>query len=124
MAHPQRFDEDDPVLARVREICLALPGADIKVSHGRPAFFTTKIFTIYGAEANTSEYDQSIVIKPDPDEAEALTHDDRFFTPKYWGPTGWIALDLASAVDWGEVGELVEVSFRLTAPKTLIAELD
>ena len=44
MAHPQKFDDGDPVLARVRELALALPDAGEKVSHGRPAFFTTKVF--------------------------------------------------------------------------------
>ena len=48
VAHPRMFDDDDPVLARVRTIALALPDAAEKVSHGRPAFFTTKVFAYYG----------------------------------------------------------------------------
>lgn len=40
MAHALQFDPDDPVLRQLREICPALPSADEKVSHGRPAFFT------------------------------------------------------------------------------------
>lgn len=38
------FDDDDPMLERVRAIALGLPEAAAKISHGRPAFFTTKIF--------------------------------------------------------------------------------
>lgn len=128
MAHVKRFDDDDPVLATLREICLALPGADVKVSHGRPAFFTKKIFAGYGAvlkgEHHTGEYDQALVFMPDGDEAPALAQDARFFTPAYWGPYGWMGLDLRGEVDWEEVAELVEVSYRLTAPKKLVAELD
>lgn len=48
MAHPIMFDRDDPLLASVRDLALAFPGADEKVSHGRPAFFTTKVFCYYG----------------------------------------------------------------------------
>ena len=48
MEHPRLFDDDDPLLARVRGIALALPEAVEKVSHGRPAFFTRKIFAYYG----------------------------------------------------------------------------
>jgi len=48
MAHQQMFDDDDPLLAQVRALALALPEADEKVSHGRPAFFTKKVFCIYG----------------------------------------------------------------------------
>ena len=128
MSHSQRFDDDDPTFAKVRSICLALPGSDIKVSHGRPAFFTKKIFTMYGAvvkgEHHTGEFAQSIVFMPDSDEAQALAQDPRFFSPAYWGPSGWMGLDLSDGADWDEVGELVEVSFRLTAAKKLIAELD
>ena len=38
VAHPQMFDDDDPMLVRVRELVAGLPGTDEKVSHGRPAF--------------------------------------------------------------------------------------
>ncbi len=128
MAHPQMFDDNDPVLARLRDICLALPGADVKVSHGRPSFFTKKIFAGYGAvvkgEHNSGQYDQALVFMPDPDDAAALTQDSRFFTPAYWGPYGWLGLDLRGDADWNEVTELVEDSYRATAPKKLIAELN
>ena len=122
------FDNDDPVLSQLQEICLALPGADVKVSHGRPAFFTKKIFAGYGAvlkgEHHTGQYDQALVFMPASDELAALEQDDRFFTPAYWGPYGWMGLDLADKPDWAEVTELVEESYRLTAPKKLIKELD
>ena len=128
MAHPQMFDDADPVLGRLKEICLALPGADMKISHGRPAFFTKKIFAGYGAvlkgEHDSDRYDRAVVFMPDELEAKALEQDDRFFTPAYWGPYGWMGLDLNGDVDWEEVGQLVEESFRITAPKKLVAELD
>lgn len=128
MAHPTMFDPDDPVLARLRKVALALPGADEKISHGRPAFFTKKIFAGYGAvvkgDHHSSQYDQALVFMPDTDEAAALEGDERFFTPAYWGPYGWLGLDLSGKVDWEEVEELLTDSFRLTAPKKLIKELD
>lgn len=128
MAHPQMFDDDDPVLARVREIALALPGASEKVSHGRPVFFTRKIFACYGASVKGDDgweqYPESLLVLPDPAELSALRGDDRFFVPAYYGPSGWIGLHLGDDVDWGEVAELVDESFRNTAGKRLIAELD
>ncbi len=127
VSHPQRFDDADPVLARLRAICLSLPGADEKVSHGRPAFFTKKIFAIYGAvlkgDHHSGQHDQALVFRPDPDEAPALAQDDRFFIPAYWGPYGWMAVDLNGDTDWDEVSELVEASFCETATKKLVAEL-
>ncbi len=58
-----------PLSARVREICLALPGADEKVSHGRPSFFTTKVFVTYGGtvkgDHDPEPYRQSVLVLPD-----------------------------------------------------------
>lgn len=124
------FDDDDPVLARLGEVCLALPGAASKVSHGRPAFFTKKIFAMYGAVvkgdhgSGSGAHDQALVFLPDPDERTALEQDERFFVPAYWGPYGWLGVDLDDDTDWDEVAELVEASYRLTAPKRLVADLD
>ncbi|MEM7322969.1 MAG: MmcQ/YjbR family DNA-binding protein [Actinomycetota bacterium] len=128
MSHPQMFDNDDPVLAKLQEICLAFPGADVKVSHGRPCFFTKKIFASYGAvtkgDHNSGAHDQAVIFMPDDDERPALDQDDRFFIPAYWGPSGWRAIDLDDSTDWEEIIELLDTSYRLTAPKKLIAELD
>ena len=38
------YDEHDPLLARVRALCLALPDAEERVSHGRPAWRVAKQF--------------------------------------------------------------------------------
>jgi hypothetical protein len=116
------------LLVRLREICLALPGAAEKVSHGRPCFFTKKIFAIYGAvekgDHHSGRFDESVLILPDPDEAAALLEDPRFFVPAYWGPYGWVGLDFTAAeVDWDEIRELVDASFRMTAPAKLIGQL-
>lgn len=122
------FDEADPLLARVRETALALPGAAEKVSHGRPAFFTTKVFAYYGGSVKVDgEYVQhgaSIVVRPDEVERLALASDPRCYVPAYLGPSGWIGLDLDEDTDWDEVSELVELSFRETAPRRRVAELD
>lgn len=128
MAHPKMFDDDDPVLQRVRGLALAFPGADVKVSHGRPAFFTTKVFAYYGGSLRVDgdwvQHPQSIIVRPDPEDAEALAADERCFVPAYLGPSGWVGVDLALDDDWDEVRELLDASYRLTAPKKRIVELD
>lgn len=140
MAHQQMFDDDDPFLARVRELASALPGSDEKVSHGRPALFTTKVFAHYGGSIKVDgewvEHPHSIVVLPDPGDRLALLDDERVYVPGYLGPSGWIGFDLDSHLDthldprldtdtdWAEVAELLDASYRLTAPKRLVAELD
>ena len=128
MAHPRMFDDEDPLLRRVRRIALGLPGADEKVSHGRPAFFTKKVFLYYGGSLKVDgeyvQHGQSVILRPDAEEARALVEDPRCYVPAYLGPSGWVGLDLDEATDWTEVRELIEASYRETAGVRLVAELD
>lgn len=128
--HPIMYDEDDPVFQRVRGLALAYPGADMKVSHGRPAFFTKKIFATYGGSIRHGKEDweqrrQSLLVLPADDaEREALLQSPQGFAPAYWGPWGWVGIDLDTKTDWDEIDELLDASYRLTAGKRLIAQLD
>lgn len=130
VAHPQMFDEDDPVLGRLREVALTLPGAALKVSHGRPAFFITKVFAYYGGSQRVDgewvAHDHAVLVLPDEADRPGLLEDPRTWVPAYLGPSGWLGVDLGpdpAAVDWDEVGELLDASYRLTAPARLVAEL-
>ena len=102
MAHAQMFDEDDPTLARLEGLCLGFPHAKLKVSHGRPAFYTTKVFAYYGGSIKVDgsyvQHDQSLVFLPSSDEAEALAQDERVYRPAYLGAYGWLGLDLG--ISW------------------------
>lgn len=122
------FDPDDPWLARIRELAMALPEADEKVSHGRPAFFTRKVFAYYGGshklDGEWVQHEQAIMVQPDPAERRALQADPRFWVPGYLGPSGWLGLDLDDASDPNEVAELLEDSYRVTAPSRLVRALD
>ncbi|MFC5729696.1 MULTISPECIES: MmcQ/YjbR family DNA-binding protein [Nocardioides] len=142
MPHPIAFSEDDPGLAELRQICLALPGAGERISHGRPTFRAGRIFVAFGgsvAPVATERSDgrrerrpgerrqvpSALIFMPDAVDRSALDADPRFFVPAYYGAYGWRAIDLAEpGVDWGEIRELVDASYRLLAPKKLIARLD
>ena len=128
MAHPIMFDDDDPLLARVSDIALGFPGAQVKVSHGRPAFYTQKVFAYYGGSLKVDgEYVQhrhSVMSLPDEAERPALLQDERCYVPAYLGPSGWLGIDLEPQSDWAEIAELIEESYRLTARKGLVKELD
>lgn len=128
MAHPKMFDDDDPFLLRVREIALDFPDAAEKVSHGRPTFFTTKVFTYYGGSMRVDgdwvQHGRAVLVLPDPTERESLLADPRVWVPAYLGPSGWIGLDLGSSTDWSEVAELIDASYRLTAGIRRVQRLD
>jgi predicted DNA-binding protein (MmcQ/YjbR family) len=129
MPHPIMFGEDDLGLADVRRIALGFPEAVEKISHGRPVFCVPKMFAVYGGSSKrTGEivgYPYSVLLKVDESERRALEQDRRFFYPMYLGPFGWLGLDLTTGtVDWDEVAELLDASYRLTASKRLIKRLD
>lgn len=123
------FRDDDPGLADLRRIALGFPEASEKISHGRPVFCAPKMFAIYSGSAKIDgtmvRYPHSLLVKVEESERRALEQDNRFFYPMYLGPSGWLGLDFdAAQVDWNEVGELVDASFRLTASSRLIRLLD
>lgn len=128
MAHPKMFDDDDPFLHRVREVALGFPDAAEKISHGRPTFFTTKVFSYYGGSVRIDgewvQHRRAVMVLPDPAERESLLADPRVWVPAYLGPSGWIGLDLDSRTDWSEVTELIDASYRLTAGVRRVKRLD
>jgi hypothetical protein len=128
MAHPQMFDDDDPMLKRVRAIALGLPGADEKISHGRPAFFTKKIFAHYGgteklASGEMVQHPQALLLLLDPMDAEVVLERPDSFVPMYLGPSGWVGLGLDD-LDDEELRELTIDSYRNTASARLVRELE
>ena len=128
MTHPLMFDQNDPLLAEVRRICLDFPDSRETVSFGRPWFRVKTAFAVYGGGTSGPEkryLDSSVLFLPDSETRLALLQDPRCFVPGYLGPKGWMGLDLtAAAVDWQEVAELVDESFRNTAPARVVRLLD
>ncbi len=122
------YDDEDPVYRQVHELAMAFPGAGERVGHGRPTFFTVKVFAYYGGSVKVDgvyvRHDQAILFLPDAEDREGLLQDPRVFRPAYLGPFGWLGMDLEPEMDWTEVEEILDASYRLTAPKRLVAELD
>ncbi len=122
------FDDADPVLRRLRALALRLPDAAEKISHGHPAFYTTKVFAYYGGSVKVDgvyqRHEQSVLVLAEADDRLALVEDPRCYQPAYLGPSGWVGLDLDDRTDWTEVGELVLESYRLTACKRRVARLE
>lgn len=122
MAHPRMYHDDDPFLAELRGVCLALPETVEVEAWGRPTFRAgKKIFAVF---TGSEEERYSLIFKPDVDERPALIEERRFSVPPYFGPGGWLALDFTAApVDWDEVRELVETSYRQVALKRMLKAL-
>lgn len=125
------FGADDPGLAELREIALSFPQAAERIAWGRPVFGAPKMFAVYGGSCKTGttgehrQFPYCVLVKVDDSDRRALEQDRRFFYPAYLGPFGWLGLDFTAApVDWTEVTELVDASYRRVASKKLIRQLD
>jgi predicted DNA-binding protein (MmcQ/YjbR family) len=109
-------------LDRLRTICLALPEAVEKETWGDATFrVRDKIFAVAGVE----EGRVSMSCKAPPGAQEILVGADpkRFYRPPYVGHRGWVGVRLDAGTDWDQVADLVEESYRMTAPKKVAALL-
>lgn len=108
--------------ARLRSICLALPEATEKEAWGDPTFrVRDKIF----AMEKRGDGRISLWCKAPPGSQAILVGADSeaFFVPPYVGHKGWIGVRLDRKLDWAEIATLIRRSYRLTAPKKLVAQL-
>ena len=109
---------------RVRKICLGLPEATERPSHGEPAWFAAgKLFAtwenhhhgdpIVGLWVKGAPGLQEILVEADP---------DRYYRPKYVGHRGCIGVRMdVAGIDWAQVQDLVRESQGMSVPKKLLA---
>lgn len=108
------------VLARLRELCLALPEAVEEEKWGHPNWTVAKkIFAAYGFYQGRPSLGTK---QTHPDQA-LLCEDPRFFRSPYVGQHGWVSMWTDGEVDWGMAEELILRSFRLVAPAKVAARL-
>jgi predicted DNA-binding protein (MmcQ/YjbR family) len=109
----------DEIIDRLRGICLALPEATEGGGVGNPTFrVRDKIF----AMQHRVDGRPSMWCKAPPGAQDILVSSNpaQFFVPPYVGQHGWVGLWLDIDLDWGLVADLVEDSYRMTAPKRLL----
>jgi hypothetical protein len=118
----------DGLTTRLREICLALPEATERPSHGTPAWYVrdTKQFAQVWPDGHHDNLFPHLWCAAPPGAQEALVSSagDRFFRPPYVGGRGWIGVRLDGEVDWGEIAELCTDAYRTIAPARLLARLE
>jgi predicted DNA-binding protein (MmcQ/YjbR family) len=107
-------------LDKLRAICLAFPEAVEDGGVGDPTFKVRgKIFAMrhpmherWSMWCKAPKGFQEIIVGADP---------ERFFVPPYVGHNGWIGVWLDVDLDWAQIADLIEDSYRMTAPKRLSA---
>jgi len=120
------MDEGNRPIDHLRRLCLALPEATERLSHGEPTFFVRdrKTFVMF---ADHHHDDRLAFWCAAPDGFQRMlveAEPDRFFVPPYVGVRGWLGVYLDVPVDWDEIRSIVEGAYRAIAPRRLVAELD
>lgn len=89
---------------------------------GKPHFrVADKIFAGFGEEDGRP----SIGLKLEKEHAEVRVRtDQRFSVAPYVGRHGWVSIDARSKMTLAELTDLVMESYRLIAPKRVLAKLD
>ena len=117
---------EDPRLARLTEICLALPEVARYLQSGHAGFMVGRKKFVYFLNNHHGDGIVGFTCKVLPGDNDALVaaHPSRFYRPAYLASSGWVAMRLdRGKVDWREVAELVTTSYRLLAPRRLTRSL-
>lgn len=111
-------------LDRVRQVALALPESEERLSHGQPTFFVAgKQFAQFRDNHHGDEKTVVCVRTGGLDEQAMLIEADpqTYSRPAYFGPSGWISINLAGdGVDWDGVADRIAASWELAAPRRLL----
>lgn len=115
----------DGLRDRLTKICLTLPEATCEIcgnENEHAAYRIRKKTFAYYMNNHHGDGKICVAAKVAPGDNNALVaaQPDRFYLPAYIASRGWVALRLdIGKIDWSEVRELVEGSYRMAAPKRL-----
>ncbi|MEL7977217.1 MmcQ/YjbR family DNA-binding protein [Isoptericola sp. F-RaC21] len=117
-------DDDVDPLERVRALCLALPEATERLSHGEPTWFVRRSFVMYSDHHHGGPLAVWCAAAPGVLEEQVEREPQRFFRPPYVGARGWLGVRLDVDVDGDELAGIIEDAYRQVAPARLVARLD
>jgi hypothetical protein len=109
-------------LDRLAKTCLALPEAVHEHESRHATFRVRKKVFAYFLDNHHGDGIIAACLKEEKPAIVALLREQpgRFFLPPYIGARGWVGLRLdVGRVDWKDVAERVQASYRRVAPKSL-----
>jgi predicted DNA-binding protein (MmcQ/YjbR family) len=109
---------------RLGAICERLPEVEMKPFGGHVAPAWRVRDKIFCATGQTERPRMNVKGAPGAQAALVGSDPERFYVPAYTGSKGWVGVWLDGDLDWDEIAELVGESYRLIAPKRLVALLD
>jgi hypothetical protein len=112
-------------IAKLRKLCLALPGTSERLSHGEPTWFVNKkVFVSFANHHHDHRLAFWCAAPSGEQELRVQTDPERFFIPPYVGHRGWLGVYLDVETDWEDIGEITLAAYRMIAPRRLLASFD
>ena len=115
--------EQATVLAKLREICLALPEASERLSHGAPTFFVREKRAFLMVLTNHHGDGRFAIWCAAPDGMQKMLVEgdpERVFVPPYVGHRGWLGVQLDRGIIWDELAGIAEDAYADVAPAKLV----
>lgn len=110
-------------LERLTSVCLALSEANCEHESRHATFRVRKKTFAYFLDDHHGDGIVGVCVKVAAGENDALVaaNPKRFYSPAYIGARGWVGVRLdVGRVDWRDVAERVDASYRRAAPKRLL----
>jgi predicted DNA-binding protein (MmcQ/YjbR family) len=124
MAHPRMYDDSNPAIKKLREICLALPQVFEKEAWGECTFRVTggSMFAMTDNNHHGSGH-VAVWVKAPAMVQEILVNSDpkRFFIPPYMGKQGWVGVRIDYKIKWDQTAAILKDGYLLSLPNKLRA---
>jgi predicted DNA-binding protein (MmcQ/YjbR family) len=119
MAHPRMYDDSNPAIAKLREICLALPEVFEKEAWGECTFRVAggSMFAMTDNNHHDSGH-IAVWVKAPAMVQEILVNSDpkRFFVPPYMGKKGWVGVRIDERVKWDQTAAILKDGYLMSMP--------
>ena len=122
----ERVQDDEPLIERLRALCLSYPEALEKRSHGEPTWFAGKgkVFAMLDNHHHGAEHLSVWLPQPAGVQHARLEEDPaRYFKPPYVGVKGWLGVVLDGDTDWSELAKMLREAYLVVATAKLKAKL-
>ena len=122
--HPilRRSPAEERLTDRLRKICMALPEANERLSHGEPTWFAGKgkVFAMLDSHHHGSAHLAVWLPHPPGAQEQLINVESRaLFSAAFVGPSGWVGVILDTKPDWSMVESMVRDAYSHVATAKL-----
>lgn len=119
MAHPRMYDDSNPLIQKLRKVCLALGDVVEKEAWGECTFRVVdgSMFAMSDNNHHQSGH-VAVWVKAPAMAQEILINSDpqRFFKPPYMGHKGWVGVKLEGKADWDQIAAILKDGYQMSVP--------